>query len=207
MMLFGSILSKLLKKDSRNDDINSSKILEDSAGNPIIDQFSKDGFIDCVLKIIDLTETDDSYKFHLKSSYDDNVLGMDVVVVKNIRSGFDNDTKIIKSNVYREGVIFKSSGEESNNLISTLAKLYDLKESSFEMVAKETFTAIALHQGCIDMLVEPVKIKLFGKDDDEESLDEEYYESFFNIDLKNGYVYWNEKDSDYRNPLIKALSK
>ena len=45
---------------------------------------------------------------------------------------------------------------------------------------------------------------LFGKDG--EPFDEDvYYESFFNVDLPNGSVYWNEKDPDYREPLLRAL--
>ena len=55
------------------------------------------------------------------------------------------------------------------------------------------------------MAKEPVKLKLFGKDGD--PFDESaYYESFFNIDLQNGFAYWNEKDPDYRKALLQALS-
>ena len=73
------------------------------------------------------------------------------------------------------------------------------------MVDEETFTAIALHQGRIDMDNEPIKLKIFGKDG--EPFDEDaYYESFFNVDLPNGLANWNEKDPDYRVPLLQALS-
>ena len=50
------------------------------------------------------------------------------------------------------------------------------------MIDEERFTAIALHQGAIDLASEPVKLKIFGRDD--EPIDEDaYYESFFNVDL------------------------
>lgn len=55
------------------------------------------------------------------------------------------------------------------------------------------------------MVSEPIKIKLFGRDQDPD-LDENYYESFFHLDLENGFVFWNEKDPDYREPLIRGLS-
>ncbi|EHU4841393.1 hypothetical protein KY951_004500 [Vibrio parahaemolyticus] len=74
------------------------------------------------------------------------------------------------------------------------------------MSAEETFTGIALHQDEIDMASDLVKIKLFGKDQDED-LEENYYESFLNLDLKNGFVFWNEKDQEYRKPLIRGLSE
>ncbi|MGH7976769.1 MAG: hypothetical protein ACREDS_02250 [Limisphaerales bacterium] len=74
------------------------------------------------------------------------------------------------------------------------------------MISKETFTAIALHDGEIDLRIEPVKIKIFGRDG--EPFDESVYnESFFNLDLANGFVNWNEKDQEYRRPLICALTK
>ncbi len=69
---------------------------------------------------------------------------------------------------------------------------------------EESFTAIALHQGDLDFENECVKLKLFGKDS--EPLDEAaYYESFFNIDLANRIVFWNEKDPDYRLPIDSRL--
>jgi hypothetical protein len=49
-----------------------------------------------------------------------------------------------------------------------------------------------------------VRIKLFGRDTEAFSEDD-YYESFFNVDFPGGFVYWNEKDPEYRAPLVAAL--
>ena len=55
------------------------------------------------------------------------------------------------------------------------------------------------------MRMTSVKLKIFGKDG--EPFDEAaYYESFFNVDLPNRFVFWNEKDPEYRKPLLRALS-
>ncbi|EHR7166259.1 MULTISPECIES: hypothetical protein [Vibrio harveyi group] len=175
-------------------------------GYPILDQFSEEGFIDCVLKIKNLKETDNLYKFDLRASYNGNELGFKVEVVKGIKSGFDSEMCLIQERVYKKGVKFLRSGSESDNLLIVLAELYGFSEVSLRMSAEETFTGIALHQGEIDMTSEPVKIKLFGKDQDED-LEENYFESFFNLDLKNGFVFWNEKDQEYRLPLIRGLSE
>ena len=56
------------------------------------------------------------------------------------------------------------------------------------------------------MTTEPVKLKLFGRDRPSDQEDD-YYESFFNLDLKNMFVFWNEKDQEYRAPLLRALSQ
>jgi hypothetical protein len=103
-------------------------------------------------------------------------------------------------------VAFIRTGPESDRLIRALAKLYGHEGAMRQMIPEETFTAIALHQGVIDMEQEPVKIKIFGRDG--EPFDEDaYYESFFNLDLKAGFVFWNEKDHDYREALIRGLTQ
>lgn len=175
------------------------------SGLPILDQFSEEGFIDCVLKIVDLEEGEDSYKFNLRASFNGTDLGFRVEVVKGIKGGFDSEMSLIQDHVYKKGVKFFRTGLESDSLLKALASLYDIDEASPQMINKETFTAIALHQGEIDMASEPIKIKIFGKDQDED-LEVNYYESFFNLDLKNGFVFWNEKDQEYREPLIRGLS-
>ena len=181
-------------------------VAADNSGNPILEQFSEEGFVDCVFRISDMVESADFFSFHLSASSEGTVLGMDVAIRKDIKAGFDSQMNLVKDHVYHEGVTFIRSGTESDRLIMRIATLYDLPQIGSEMVSKETFTAIALHQGEIDLRTEPVKIKLFGRD--AEPFDENaYYESFFNIDLANGFVNWNEKDQEYRKPLIRGLIK
>ncbi len=182
------------------------EIKVDSKGNPILEQFSEEGFIDCVLKISNLEETKSNYKFHLSASHAGEELGVNIEVVEGIKSGFDTEMSLINEHVYRNGVIFFRSGNESDRLIMVLAKLYDLEPKILKMVKNESYTAIALHQGELNMATEPVKLKIFGKDSDENTA-KEYNESFFNLDLANGFVYWNEKDQEYREPLIRGLSQ
>jgi len=183
------------------------KITTDNCGNPVLEQFSVDGFIDCAFRICDLIESPEYFNFHISASSEGKVLGMDVAVRKDIKGGFDKQMTLVKEHVCREGVIFFiRSGTESDRLIAPIACLYGLPHNGAEMVRKESFTAISLHQGECDLWKQPLKIKLFGRD--AEPFDESaYYESFFNIDLANGFVYWNEKDQEYRKPLICGLTK
>lgn len=180
-------------------------IATDSSGNPILEQFSEDGFVDCVFRISDLVESSDFFNFHLSASSEGTVLGMDVAVRKDIQAGFDTEMNLIKDHVYRAGVIFVRSGTESDRLIARIAALYGLPSTCGYMISRESFTAIALHQGQIDLRSEPVKIKLFGRDG-EPFNENVYYESFFNVDLPNGFVNWNEKDQEYRGPLVRGLT-
>lgn len=178
----------------------------DSTGVPLLTQFSEDGFVDCVFRIDNLTQTNQSYKFHLSSSHNGAVVGFDVEVIKNIQGGFDTDMKLIKEHVYHQGVKFFRSGPDSDRLLNELSTLYCLHPKKLTMVESESYTAISLLQGHLNMEEAPVKIKIFGRDKEADSEDD-YNESFFNIDLKNGFVYWNEKDPAYRQALIRGLSK
>jgi len=177
----------------------------DSDSNPFLDQYSEEGFVDCVLRIVERSESPEHYRLRLRANYGGQVVGMDVVVVKHIQGGFDSEMNLNKEHVYRRGIAFVRTGPESDRLINALAKLYGNEEPMRRMIPEEKFTAIALHQGTIDMEREPVKIKIFGRDG--EPFDEDaYYESFFNLDLKAGFVFWNEKDQGYREALIRGLT-
>lgn len=178
----------------------------DKDGYPLLTQLSEAGFVDCSFRIVDLVETETDYRFRLVGSHEGERVGMAVSVVKGIKAGMDADVKLISDHVYRRGVVFTRTGPESDRLIRALAKSYGMRSDALQMVSSESFTAIALHQGDIRMESEPVKLKLFGRDESDNP-DHDYYESFFNLDLKNGYVFWNEKDQDYRQPLLRGLSK
>lgn len=177
----------------------------DSMGNPVLDQLSAEGFVDLTFRIINLVDDGKHYRFHLSASHKKRVVGMDVVLVKGIQGGFDSEMNLVQEHVYHEGVRFRRSGTESDNLIEAIGELYGSKTNPKYMASEETFTAIALHDGRLDLAREPVKLKLFGQDG-EQCKEGDYYESFFNVDLRNGFVFWNEKDQDYRKPLLRALS-
>ena len=180
------------------------KVKLDKEGNPLLEQFSEDGFIDCIFLIRNLIEKENSYLFNIVASYKGQEIGMKVEIIKGINSGFDENMNLIQDRVYKQGVSFFRTGTESDLLISVLATLYGFEVKNRLMVDKESFTAIALHQGEIDIRNDHIKLKLFGKDQ-ETNDEEEYNESFFNIDLSNDLVFLNEKDTDYRKAIIEGL--
>ncbi len=188
--------------------LNTTYIMElqvNAEGLPVLDQFSEDGFVDCVLKIRNLTRETGHIRFHMAATFNGEEVGVDVCVVTGIKAGFNEEMELNRDHVYKDGVQFMRSGPESDRLLAAISGLYGFDPAGRVMVEKESFTAIALHQDEIDMETHPVKIKIFGKDreiDDED----DYYESFFNLDLPNELVFWNEKDEDYREPLVRSLS-
>lgn len=174
-------------------------------GNPVVDQFSEEGFVDLTFRITNLVDDETYYRFYAAASHNDREIGLEVVLFKGIKSGFDPKMELEKDHVYREGVRFVRSGAESDRLVSAIGELYAMTPLPKRMVAQESFTVIALHQGELDFGNQCVKLKLFGRDG--EPFDEDaYYESFLNVDLAGRIMYWNEKDSDYRMPLLRALA-
>lgn len=174
-----------------------------SDGTPIFDQFSADGFVDCTFRITSRTSNEQEHRLHLSASHHGTRVGFDVVVIKGIRGAFDKDMQQISGHIYQDGVRFLRSGPESDCLMTELAKLYGLPPRFRKMVDSFDFTALALHQDDIDMESQPIKLKLFGNDEDSP---EDYFESFFHLALSDGFVFWNEKDLDYREALLRGLS-
>lgn len=180
-------------------------MLVNDEGLPILDQFSDEGFVDCIFRVDGLKSDADFYYFNLLASHDGERVGFAVKLVKSIGPGFDADMNLIGDHVYRQGVSFRSLGAISDALIAKLAVLYGMPAPGLRMVGEETFTAIALQQADTELDRNAVRLKLFGRDG-EPFEEDDYYESFFHVDLPNGTAAWNEKDSDYRAPLINALS-
>lgn len=178
----------------------------DLEGIPYLNQFSVDGFVDCVFRIQHLTETKTSYNFQAMASFEGEILGLNIELLKGMQGGFDHEMQLIQEHIYRKGITFSRLGIESDNLLKILNSLYGLSPLSiYKMRQAEQYTAILLHQNNLNIHEELVHIKIFGHDQEQDNLDEDYNESFINLDLKNGFVYWNEKDESYRASLIKSL--
>jgi hypothetical protein len=177
----------------------------DAHGNPVLEQYSSHGFVDCVLKIVDLVETDAHYRFRLMSSYNGEIVGMDVAVVKDMQPGLDPEMNPIEHHARGRGVLFFRSGPESDRLIRGLSELYGDADPSLRMITEESFTAIALHDGAIDLAADRVKIKILARGARSRSK-ADYHESFLSFDLRNRLVFWTEKNWKYRGALVRGLS-
>jgi hypothetical protein len=176
----------------------------DDQGLPILDQLSDEGFVDCIFKVHDLKRDQGFYYFNLFASHQGKKVGFAVKLVSDVAPGFDADMNLIRDHVYRQGISFRSLGRVSDDLVTSLGELYEHDVGALRMVPEESFTMIALQNEDTDLAASAVRMKLFGRDAEPFSEDD-YYESFFTVDFPNGTVSWDEKDPDYREPLIRAL--
>jgi hypothetical protein len=132
---------------------------------------------------------------------------MDVDVPLRVRGALrpdDESSRVTGGSVYAVGL--HRTGPESDRVLHALARLYAMPvPPSGRMRQSLSFTALAVHEDTGAELEGPIRFKLFANDG--EPFDEaRYCESFLNVDLENGVVGWNEKDNDYRGPLLTTLA-
>ena len=109
---------------------------------------------------------------------------------------------------YQSTITLESLGDASDRFVSALGDFYGGSLHPASMAPVVTFTAISL--GGIPAALEkgPAKIKLFFEptEDSEEAYEMFYAEHYLNIDLASRTVEFHEKDEEYRDAILRALS-
>ena len=110
-----------------------------------------------------------------------------------------------KGGVVWNGVKLISVGQESDNLVSALAELYN--EPAGNVFTKDVLspTLFSLNEQNVD-LDKPgyYKFKLFFNDDSDD--ENKYAEMFLNVNTDEGIIELHEKDYDYRKPLLNTFT-
>lgn len=169
-----------------------------------------DEFQDIVLAITDVSvDSTGKYKITASGKFQGKIVGLGLVVRGNMLPGVNPNPKddkdyFNKDAIYGEGIIFESIGPPSNELVTAIANLYGIKVSQPKMKEKVGFTTIALKGDPRNIKLEMVHFKLFHDEEDE---DGEYSELYVDFDIPDGAVVILEKDMDFREGIIKALSK
>jgi hypothetical protein len=99
-------------------------------------------------------------------------------------------------------VTLRSLGPRSDRLIGALQSLYDTHLGLTTMASEIAFTAVSLEGDPADLRGGPLKLKLFFEGDDED----DYAEIYLNVDMDRARVDLNEKEPEYREPLLRALA-
>jgi len=106
--------------------------------------------------------------------------------------------------VLLSGVItLESTGPDSDAFVTALDAIYGTRLAPAAMRHSIRCAAIAL-QGDPTALSDGItKIKIFFEPEDESR----YAEAYLDFDLANRRMHLNEKDPEYRAPLVRALSQ
>jgi hypothetical protein len=184
-----------------------ARVALDGNGNPLLDQFTSGGFVDCVFRIAEVKSSPRRHSLRLVASHRGTVVGFRAVVRRGIRGVFTGGLNLIPAHIYRPAVEFVRTGIESDLMIAALREFYGMPEEPVRMADITPFTGIALHLDEAELETRAIKIKLLARDCDGEVNLSEYFEFFFTLDLPSRLVLWSEKDTYYRAPLVQGISR
>ena len=161
-------------------------------------------FVDLQFSITKYSQ--DEFKNHIleiKGLFKKNIVGLEIALRPDLELGIVND-EIDSSKFYKEGINFYSIGEISDNFIFAITDLYGFENANAKMNDRIESTTFVLSGNPLNIKTDFIKTKIFLDDDDENGL---YSELYVNINLKDKILELREKDSEYRENIIKELSK
>ena len=141
---------------------------------------------------------------YIECAANDN--GETVGFALEIKSGmtglYGNDINTWHS--YLDGIKISFLDNLSENFIKSMIKYYELDLSNLKLNTSSIIECGSLTENPLDFKNKDIKFKCFI---DSSNCRKLYAEFYINVDLKNKKVYLNEKSPEYRENIIKYLSK
>ena len=165
---------------------------------------TEDGFQDIVLTVVESKQLDDgTIEVLAKGKNKDENVGLRIKIKNKLKPGFNGD-EVDNTAFESNGVTFYSIGPESDNLIRGLSLLYNFPTEKKFTVNQVTFDIFSLNEVQADLEKGYFKFKLFFDPNDELGL---YSELYLNVNLPDSEVEIHEKDEEYRENLVKAMTR
>ena len=181
---------------TKNTDSNLSEILRV--------QNQEEGFNDISLKIIETNKQGETYTYLAKGKFENKIVGLKISIKNNLQAGIKKG-EIDGTAFKKDGISFQSIGQESDNFLQAISKIYGIKSNCKFSNKIIKSTIFPLNQSIANLnQPEYYKFKVFFNDDEEEN--ENYAEIFININLEQNFIEFNEKDNEYRANIIKTFS-
>jgi hypothetical protein len=163
---------------------------------------TEEDFQDFVLTIVDSKLTDGQYEITAKGKNKQEIVGLKIRLKNNLKPGFVGD-EVDNTAFESNGATFYTIGQESDNLIRGISKLYAFPTDS-KFTHDISFDIFSLNQEQADLDKGYYKFKLFFDPSDELGL---YSEFYLNINLPDKELELREKDQEYRENLIRAMTR
>jgi len=145
---------------------------------PVLNKFSEEGFADFCFRVTELVNQNNSLSILGKATYKNAPLALKVEIQLPLISAISPEGNLIQDNILYKAISFHRHDNDCDNLVHAVSELYELGNTT---------------------------IKLFKVLNGQDA-DDNYHESYLNLDLPNNCFYWDEKDPEYRVPILKALS-
>ncbi|MCC5451908.1 hypothetical protein LMJ53_09255 [Rheinheimera sp. UJ51] len=160
----------------------------------------EEGFVDLSFTISNSKKLESgSYEVVVKGNLKGDKVGF---AIELLPSWNPQAVEGINDAFYWGEAFFKNTGAESEAFIRSLASLYGATLSDASVPDKVYAQVVGLACNPEHLDVSVCKMKFFFNPDGEEDL---YSEVFINIDLAEKRLEFNEKDNDYRAPLLRSL--
>jgi len=160
---------------------------------------STEGFIDLPLSIIESKELDEYFEYNASATVNNNAIGIILRLKKDIPAGFVNNEP--KNIFLDEGIQIISKGKESDDLLKFLSNKYGLQNDNLLLKESQIFTCANLNQEKVNHKKGISRFKIFLEEG------EDYSELFVNFNFSKNIISLNEKDEEYREPLIKLMKQ
>lgn len=136
--------------------------------------------------------------------YDNQPIGFRLVFASNMKENrFENLNGTGGLFAKTNGIELQLNGQPGQNFVRFLSSAYGIPSESISLPASVSFTAVPLEGDPQQIAGAPLKFKVFHRDDEPEGAD--YFELHIDPDLPHGIIHFNEKDPDYRKPILRSL--
>ncbi|HEX8247693.1 MAG TPA: hypothetical protein VF599_05960 [Pyrinomonadaceae bacterium] len=163
-----------------------------------------DDFVDMTFGIDNYRLENGYWLMDASALYNNQTVGLRVAVQEGMNEGFV-DEELVQDAVYNEGVFLIPLPQLSDALADVWAKEYGFNGANSFKSKLDPFTAIVLEGDGRNIESEYLRIKIFYDKMSDEEMEERYFELFLHVNLPEGLLALNEKDSDYRQPIYQAI--
>lgn len=140
----------------------------------------------------------------VKGTYQKEPIALQMVFAPDMR---ENRFEDLKANgglsAKKNGIALQLQGKPGENFVRMLASVYRVPIASVSLPQTIPLTAVPLEGNPQDIAATAIRFKVFHGDADPDTLG--YFELYIDPDLLHGLVSLNEKDTEYRKPILRSL--
>ena len=153
------------------------------------------------LRIVDESQTDSSHVYVVKSLFEQDTVGMQVEVLKNIQPGVNGQGRPVEDGFVKGAIKLSSIGAESDALVKALGTIFSAESTGTFSNTTLLPTVFSSNTIAVDLSQKSTySFKLFL----DNSIGEPA-EVFSTLDLYKRSFEISEKDASYRTQIISAL--
>jgi hypothetical protein len=165
-------------------------------------QPNEEGWFDVDLDISSATAEANRLAVIARGTFEGSAVGVKVNFREDMRHGILGG-QVDHSAFASDGIEFVSLGQESDQLLNALAKLYSLPAQKRRFTERLAVVTLALEENLLNFENNHVHFKVFFNP---KGGPEEYAELFVNLNLPARRLELHEKDAEYRRNVVAALS-